>query len=201
MLEEYRALIGQVYNMVYWPFILISFVLCKDANVRWTLFILGGFSLLAKFVSLILIPKLGFPGWLHHVAQIFVYLSLIRTLIIFRPLVSLKVGRVLAKIPLVGFWLATVLPSQYPAKIFMAELAIRRLCYAFVVSHSIVLLHYLMYYCGALKAGGLYEKLGVYQLALWDMALAVHTVAMSLELLLLLSLVITGCKYRWTIKA
>jgi hypothetical protein len=200
MLEEYRDLIGSVFDWIYWPFLFLSFVVCKDANVRWTLFILGAYTSFAKFMVLIVMPIFEMPGVTFHVVQIVIHVFLIRSLIIFRPIVSLKIGGVFARIPVFGPLVEVVLPAVYPVKFYMAELAIRRVCYAFVVSHSLVVCHYFMFYAGAFEAGAVYEMLGIYRLALWDLALAVHCVGLSLELLLLLALIIAGCKNRFLLK-
>lgn len=203
MLEEYRALIGEIYRGAFWLLTIASFYFCKDANVRWTLFIIGGFSIFTEVIVAFVMPVIFAVvkwGWIYHVIQIFIYVALIKSLIIFRPLITLKIGNLIAKIPVIGYWINMVLPARYKAKIFMAELAMRRICYAFVFSHSLVICHYIMFAFGAFEPGALYEMIGLYQLALWDLALAVHSVGLTLELLLLLALTIAGCKKRFFLK-
>lgn len=102
---------------------------------------------------------------------------------------------------MVGFWLAQLLPSQYKWKIFPAELALRRVFIAFSVAQVLALLHYLMVATGWMDSGGFFDSVGLYHRIFWDLAFALNAVLTLLELLLLLSLVLSGVKTRWAMRA
>ena len=153
-MKEHLAWITEIYRFVFWPLIVLGFAFCREPNVRWTLLIFGLLNLSGTLLSQVIRPLGPVYGWVYHVAMGLLCLTAVKALVIFRPVISLWVGSALARIPLIGFLLAGLLPATYRAKLYPEELGLRRLCMVYVMTHSLVLLHYVMHWCGAMRPGG-----------------------------------------------
>lgn len=200
-MKEHLALIANIYSFAFWPLLGLGFIFCKDPNIRWSLAIFAVLNMVGYLVSQAVRP-LGTPyGWAYHVVMALMALSTVKVLIIFRPVISFAVGTRIAKIPVFGIVISNLLPPIYHARICPEELAIRRLYVGYVFTHSLVLLHYIMYGIGALSPGGLYEQMGLEKRVLFNAAYTLHLIIMLLELMLLAVLVIRGVKARLVLRA
>lgn len=200
MLLEYKATLGIIYLWAYWPLLLIALVLTKDANVRWALLIFSGVTAFSPFAAFI-VRFFELSGVWYHVSQFFAALLVVKVMIIYRPCISYVVGKKLAGLPIVGNWFAIVLPAYAVWKIFPAELALRRVFIAYCWAQGLAIAHYLMFAAGLMSRNGLFEQIGIGKRFFWDVAFSLNAVLTLLELLLLLSLVLAGCRSRWTIRA
>lgn len=200
-MKEHLAIVADIYSLAFWPLLFVGFFISKDANVRWTLAIFAVLNMVGYIISLAVKPLGGMYGWIYHVAMIISALLVVKVIVIFRPLISKKVGPYLGKIPVIGHALSCLLPDTYPAKIYPEELAISRLYMGYVFTHTLVLCHYGFYAVGAFEPGGLYQRIGLYKRALFDAAYAVHLIIMLLELLLLSALIVKGLRARLVLRA
>ena len=200
MLAEYIGILGKIYFFCYWPFLITAFLLARDANIRWSLLIFmfaAGASHLAGYVQ----RTTGISGVYYHLSQVVIGVLVVKVLIVFRPLISLRIGSWLGTLPVCGVLLSHALPAHYSWKIFPAELALRRVFKGYVAAHSLAIIHYVVNSLGFTAKHGFLQSIGLDGRSLWDCSFLHYSLLTLLELLLLFSLVLSGIKSRSAMKA
>lgn len=197
MLYEYKTLFVAAYAFLLWPLIVGGFVISKDANVRWFLL---GFALITLLStgSGVVLQQVGCPGWVFHLSKIgFSYL--IMQFVLYRPQLSVFFGTKLQILPIafLRLFMAIWLPAQYSFRLVPAELAMRKLCMGIIVIQCVVLLSYVLSYAGVSAPGGFFEQHGIERHILWDAAYSAYLAFLVLELLLLLTVIVSGFRMRF----
>lgn len=197
MLYEYKDIFVALYAWLFWPLVIGGFFVSKDANTRW--FILGFAVITALSIgSGKVIKMMEWPGWLFHLSKIgFAYL--IMRFVLYRPLLSVKIGAKLQKLPLafVRLFMAVYLPAKYCCRLVPAELAMRKLYAGIIAVQATVLLAYALAYTGIAAKGGWFEMHGINRHVVWDAAYSAYLIFLVLELLLLLAVIVSGFRARF----
>lgn len=197
MLYEYREVIVALYSWLFWPLVVIGFLVSKDANTRW--FLLGfGLLMLFSVISGKLVRTFELPGWVFHAGEIMLAYAVMQ-FVIYRPMLSVTIGNKLQKLPLafLRLFMAIYLPAVYCCRLVPAELAMRKLYAGIIVIQSTVLFAYLLAYTGVASTGGWFERQGINRHIVWDASYSAYLIFLVLELLLLLTVIVTGFRARF----
>lgn len=199
LLLEYKDLIGAIHFWVIWGAIVTGFLLVRDANIRWFIVFFAAVQGIAVQLAAPFAKIMGHPAFFH--IWLVVCLSVFLKAIIFRPYICAKLSQHWAKLmhPF-DLLLEWILPSKSVWVIYPAELGLQRIYKGFIFCHVLVLVNYFLAFLEITTRNGLLERHGFNRLIVWDLAYAVNTLLLILEIILFAFLVFRGLKNNFRLK-